>query len=155
MNCTINCESQLWCAAYLCSGHTTLATAEVFKEETPHRKQGVATLFAASHGSSVIVTSLPLSPAFPRGGLSHRAGTGNRNCRNRFPRKRTCNRNRRNRLSGTTGTVLLNCTETQKKTSPKEPPETKTGTARTVPPQTIAEPNQGPQPFTKPPFVSP
>ena len=54
------------------------------------------------------------------GWLRNRTGTGNRNRRNRFSRNRKWNRNRRNRFSRNRNRnrpFLLNCTETQKKTS--------------------------------------
>ena len=72
------------------------------------------------------------------GWLRNRTGTGNRNRRNRFSRNRNRNRNRRNRFPGTetgTGTVL-SCETVLKHRQTffaDEPPEPKTGTARTVP----------------------
>ena len=80
----------------------------------------------------------------------NRTGTGNRNRRNRFCRNRTRNRNRRNRSPATetgTGTVL-SCQTVLKHTktpSLEEPPEPKTGTARTVlsPNRNRTEPNRG------------
>ena len=73
------------------------------------------------------------------GWLRNRTGTANRNCRHRFSRNRKRNRNRRNRFPGTetgTGTVLSCETvlKHRKTFFAEEPPEPKTGTARTVPP---------------------
>ena len=80
------------------------------------------------------------------GWLRNRTGTGNRNRRNRFSRNRKRNRNRRNRFPGTE--TVLSCYKlywnTEETFFAEEPPEPKTGTARTAPPPNRNRTEPGP-----------
>ena len=105
----------------------------------PRKKYFVPTSFSRR----ATLTFSPLS-----GWLRNRTGTGNRNRRNRFSRNRKRNRNRRNRFPGTETGTVLSCWTVLKHRKPlfaMEPPEPKTGTARTVPPpnRNRTEPNRG------------